>query len=311
MRKYFIVIMLLVLLSPTTSAFETSSTNYITNIVIVPGANTISSTNYNTTVLIGQAILGPTGSTNYNVSFGFLSAITIDDTKPVITLHTPTSEERTDRDITISVSVDDVSTITYSLDGGSNTTICTGCISGTKRVERLSLGTHTLIVYAKNTANLESNASVSFRIFEVINGGPSTPPISLPEPEINITNETIEIPLVVVNRTYVDKINDFLDTVYFEDEEKCLFYGQQPVISFVGYDSENKPVYDVVSTEKVCKIPIKITPRPFVYFIVGILTLIALQQIYRFIRFLIAFYRKNNGSIKKYVRMQRKRVLNR
>lgn len=68
-------IFLILFLIPSVYALETTSTNYISNVGIVSGAGISSSNNYNTTVLVGQNVIGTTNSTSYSTYFGFLGKV--------------------------------------------------------------------------------------------------------------------------------------------------------------------------------------------------------------------------------------------
>ena len=283
MRKLFILLLMVIVLIPTVSAVETSSTNYITNIVIVPGANTVSSTNYNTTVLIGETLLGSTGSTNYNITFGFLHAIaTIDTTAPIVTIYTPTTEDTKERTPLLNISVDDVSTIVYSIDGAANISACSSCTSYAQSTATIPLGTHNITVYATNTVSLVGNATITFRIYEDI--GEAADAVIIPIIDENITNITeVDIPITqeeYEELTFFEKLNYKLDSILINYPDKCLMYGTTQEIAYFGLNVAGEPVYDVIAEHTICKIPVVVTYRPIVYFLLSLIFLIIFAKLY-------------------------------
>ena len=113
---------------------------------------------------------------------------TKDTTNPIITIISPTTETTTNHTPILNVSVDDVSNITYSIDGGCNITLCTSCTSNNTVLSHLTSIEHIIDIYATNTVGLTSSSSVTFIIFDI--NVATNPSSESTTPDIN---ETINI----------------------------------------------------------------------------------------------------------------------
>ena len=205
--------------------------------------------------------------TGYDESAGY---IRVDNSIPVITIITPTSETTTNHTQLLNISVDDTSTITYSIDGGSNITLCTCCTDNSTVLAPLTSIEHTITVYATNTAGLLGTSSVTFTIFDInVNTGtPDGPPTVEEEIEIDekifIGEVTYVSQLWIMIESFINKTNAILDYRWIGGEEICIMYKQGAIVDY----EDLQPVYGTI-----CKYSIPVTMKPVVFFIVGIFLL--------------------------------------
>ena len=244
MRKMFILL-LMVLLIPQALAFETSNSEYTTQIIFTGGSGTVSNANYSTTMNIGQMIIGSTSNTVYNTTLGFFSILLYDETAPVITVLSPVNTTTLDHTPLLNVTLDDVSNLTYSIDGGANLSACNYCTSYLADGGYEYTGTHIITYYAVNMDFVIGESSVVWSITDHVDGGGGEEPIPPPEepPETNIT-DPVEVILPPADKSIFDRTINWLDEELYVSDDRCSAYNYTLVDV-----NDTQPKYELTCVE--------------------------------------------------------------
>jgi len=92
-----------------------------------------------------------------------------DSTPPIITISSPLNQFYNNGSIFLDVQIDELSKwIKYSLDGGSNITLCEMCNDSITELTSLEDGSHNIIVYASDYANNENDENVYFDVDSIL-----------------------------------------------------------------------------------------------------------------------------------------------
>ncbi len=91
--------------------------------------------------------------------------VTADTDAPTITINAPNQTQNANKLSTaLNVSISEIGTITYSLDGQSNVTICSLCVIGSTEINFTLFGNHSVIVYAEDSVNNVNSSTLNFNL---------------------------------------------------------------------------------------------------------------------------------------------------
>jgi len=127
----------------------------------------------------------------YNYS-AFL--VVVDRSPPVIEISSPVEGASVGHIITINVVLDEIGSIKYAIDGGTNSTLCASCKEGSAQIEGLLFGKHNLTVWAEDELGHNSNSSSHFTVDTDVNQD-GTPDVIGNDSNVttNLVNLSIEI----------------------------------------------------------------------------------------------------------------------
>jgi len=230
---------------------------------------------------------------------------TRDTTNPVVTIVVPTSETTTNHTPLLNVTVNELSNLTYNLDGGGNTSFCTSCLINDTVLSYLTSTSHSIIVYGTNAVGLTGSANVSFIVFDIDIGNPagqgstSSTVVETTIENITSVNETVidttritgSLISMLANKDYssiLNSIDGWLDFEFYKNKDICIYYEPEVIGQRLVAIKDLKPIYEIVEGDNICKKVFSITLRPVVYLFVIVIFVWLFYQVITYISAIVS-----------------------